>query len=304
MKWTDWVDANDTKVKGTWNLHRAFLHHNLDHFWLASSTVTVVDQPGQGNYKAGCMFTEAFTQYRHSLGLPASVICISPIHDVGYVAENPWALRNLKMQGLYMLGEQEFLGSVEASLLNSSPPDTKNENERENATDPFVSQELKPWVHNAQFVMGLKSELHLDDPKNTTNWRRDRRMGMYHNLPMREVSQKGPEDSRLKRFQDELAGMDATAATLFLEESSTVDLLTHETGRKIYDFLLKPADMEIDFELGLMQMGLDSLTAIELRRWVRKALGLQIGVLEIMESVSLRQLGETVAVKLKQQYGE
>ncbi len=71
MSWTDWMDATRPKVEGTWNLHQAFLGHSLDYFWLASSTVTVVDQPGQGNYKAACTFIESFCPYRHSLGLPA-----------------------------------------------------------------------------------------------------------------------------------------------------------------------------------------------------------------------------------------
>src|SRR5262249_46519694 len=121
MMWTDWIDVNKPKVVGTWNLHTAFLGCDLDYFWMASSTVTVVDQPGQGNYKAACTFTEAFCQYRHSLGLPASVLSICPIDDVGFVAENPTALRKGKSQGLYFVSEKQFLESLEASLLSSSP---------------------------------------------------------------------------------------------------------------------------------------------------------------------------------------
>jgi len=108
---------------GTWNLHRAFLAFPvpLDHFWLASSIVTVADQPGQGSYKAGCLFVEVFCQYRHSLSLPASVLTICPIDDVGFVAENVFAQRSIIAQGMHLLGEREFLESVEASLLVGTP---------------------------------------------------------------------------------------------------------------------------------------------------------------------------------------
>ncbi|KAK0651152.1 KR domain-containing protein [Cercophora newfieldiana] len=110
--------AMQPKIAGTWNLNSAFLDAPpLDIFWLASSTVTAVDQPGQGSYKAGCVFLESFCQYRHSLGLPASVLSICPIEDVGFVAENAFAKRNTIAQGNYMLGEREFPECVEASLL-------------------------------------------------------------------------------------------------------------------------------------------------------------------------------------------
>ncbi|KAF7554946.1 hypothetical protein G7Z17_g2570 [Cylindrodendrum hubeiense] len=297
MKWTDWIDANEPKVEGTWNLHNAFLNHSLDIFWLASSTVTVVDQPGQGNYKAGSTFIEAFCQYRRSLGLAASVLCICPINDVGFVAENPWAFRNVKLQGLYTLGESEFLEYVEASILNSSPEDSPSTSLLEAAPSPGFRP---PWESSGHIIMGLRSELHLDDPKNPTNWRRDRRMGIYHNMPMEETVHTRTNSQRVKEFLETLAD---GSPEVILGEDAAISFLAIETGRKIYDFLLKQ-DAEIDLTLSLSQMGLDSLTAIELRRWFRQTFRLQISVLEMMGSASLKHLGEIVAGKLKEKYAE
>jgi aryl carrier-like protein len=296
MNWTDWARVNEPKVKGTWNLHQAFLEYPpLDFFWLASSAVTVVDQPGQGNYKAGCTFTEAFCQYRHSLGLSASVLSICPINDVGYVAENRSALRSVKLQGLYTLGEKEFLESLEASLLNSFPA--------QESPDPSVPAGLhqRPWENNAHIIMGLRSELHLKDPKNPTNWRRDRRMGMYHNSPIEETAKTSAESSGLKQFLQSLPDGNAEA---ILAEETAVEFLALETGRKIHDFLLKPADAEVDASVSLSQMGFDSLTAIELRRWFRQTFGVEISVIEMMGSGSLKQLGGTVASKLQVKHGQ
>ncbi|RSL77235.1 hypothetical protein CEP51_009247 [Fusarium floridanum] len=290
MKWADWTDANEPKVHGTWNLHQAFLGQPLDYFWLASSTVTVVDQPGQGNYKAGCTFIESFCQYRHSLGLPASVLSICPIEDVGFVAENPAALRSIKLQGLYTLGEKEFLDSVEASLVNSMPQTIQDTG---NFTD-LSSDPLSAWESKGHIIMGLRSELHLDNPKNPTNWRRDRRMGIYHNLAVGDASDARGESHSLKEFLQSLTDGDGAS---ILANESTVDFLAVEIGRKINDFLLKP-DTAIDTSLRLSEMGLDSLTAIELRRWFRQASGLQVSVLEMMGAASLRQLAGTVAARL------
>ena len=119
MSHDDWITASLPKVDGTWNLHNALADQPLDFFFMSSSTVTIVNQPGQGNYNAANTFLEAFCQYRYSLGLPASVLNICPIDDVGFVAENP---KNLKAQGLYFLQETDFLEYLELSLLGSQSP--------------------------------------------------------------------------------------------------------------------------------------------------------------------------------------
>ncbi|KAH8650845.1 hypothetical protein BGZ60DRAFT_534031 [Tricladium varicosporioides] len=295
MKWVDWITVNKPKVKGTWNLHQTLLGHTLDFFWMASSIVTVIGQAGQGNYKAANTFMEAFSQYRHSLGLPASVLGICPIDNAGFFTQNPWAVRVSKSQGQYFLGEKEFLDYVEASLLNSSPQGFDDDSQ------PTVSSPglMPPWKATGHIVMGLRSELHLDDPKNTTNWRRDCRMGMYHNIPIEEARDITAESTCLKQFLESLVGDDARK---ILADETSIDFLALETGQKIYDFLLKP-DTEVNIEHDLSQIGLDSLTAIELRRWFRQAFGLQVSVLEIMRSGSLRQLGGVLAGKLSEKHG-
>jgi hypothetical protein len=51
-------------------------------------------------------------------------------------------------------------------------------------------------------------------------------------------------------------------------------------------------------------MGMDSLAAIELRRWFRQAMGLQVTVLELMGSNSMKELGGMVADKLREKHVE
>lgn len=145
--------------------------------------------------------------------LPASVLSICAIEGVGFVAENPVARRNVKAQGLYMLGEREFLDFVELSIKTQSPYSiyahevTRNQ-ERRNDQGPSpsvpASPTTTPWSTKAQILMGLHSEIPLDDPANRVNWRRDRRMGMYHNVKALDtLSEQQP--SALRQFLRQLA---------------------------------------------------------------------------------------------------
>ena len=277
MTHADWTAAIAPKVDGAWNLHQAFKEHALDFFFLASSLVTVVDQPGQGNYNASNTFLEAFCQFRQNLGLPASVLNICPIEGIGFVAENPQARKNLKAQGLYFLGEQELLDYIELCILRSYPT-------------PEATGHPSSWQSSGQIVMGLRSELHLDDPNNRTNWRRDRRMAMYHNMREQESGARSSKSNELEAFLAR-AALDPEV----LAEKSSAEYLSHEIGRKVLGFMLRPDEEDVDISLGLSQIGLDSLMAIELRRWWKQAFGLDISVLEIMASGTLEQLGRVAA---------
>lgn len=87
---------------------------------MTSSLVTLIDQPGQGNYAAANTFLESFTQYRRKHGLAAAVLGVCPVDDIGFVAENPAIRKKLKSQGLYFLPERELLDYVELAILNSA----------------------------------------------------------------------------------------------------------------------------------------------------------------------------------------
>lgn len=287
MTWTQWGDALRPKVDGTWNLHNALLGHDLDVFWMASSVITAFDMPGQSNYQAACVFLQAFCQYRHSLGLPASVLDISAINDVGYVSMNPEAVRQIRGFGLMFDGEREFIDCLELSLASS---------DRNTVANGSLPERGLPqsWVNYSHVTMGVKSEKHLDDPKCTTSWRRNPKMGFYHNDKPDAIALEGDSDNTLNDLMRRVAEPQGKA---LLAEESTSDMLAYEIGQKIQDLMMRPKE-EVDIGESLADIGLDSLMAIQLRRWFKSVLGVQLSVLEIMATASLRQLGALTATKL------
>lgn len=82
MRLNDWEAAIRPKVDGTWNLHKATRSTSLDFMVMFSSFSGLVGQRGQSNYASANTFLDAFVQYRHANGLPASVLDIGPIEDV------------------------------------------------------------------------------------------------------------------------------------------------------------------------------------------------------------------------------
>ena len=293
MSYEEWVTVNLPKVNGTWNLHDALANQPLDFFFLSSSTVTAVNQPGQGNYNAANTFLEAFCQYRHSLGLPASVLNICPIDDVGFVAEDPAARKSLKAQGYCFLQEQDLLDYLRLSLLNSQT----STNITRGISPDHLPTAVPSWKNTGQIVMGLRSDLHPDDPNNRTHWRRDRRMGIYHNISNTNVVDHSVSDDQLKRFLLRCADDPD-----LLAHKDSEHLLALEIGLKAFSLVLKDAE-GMNTDMSLEAIGVDSLMAIELRRWWKRAFGLEISVFEIMGSGTIKDLSKITAQKLKVKLG-
>ena len=275
----EWASTIGPKVDGAWNLHSALASEPLDFFVSASSLVSMIDLTGQSNYAAANTFLESFCQYRHKLGLPASVLGICAVDGVGFVAENPGFRKRLKSQGVYFLPEDKFIDYVELVILNSRPP----------VNEGVWTQPRAPWKNPGHIVMGLRSEVHLDDPSCQTSWRRDRRMGMYHNIQDKPAEEGSPDrSSALRNFL-----LQAADEPDLLKQLSSTEYLAREIQQRIFKFMMK--DEEVPTSTKLNEIGMDSLMAVELRRWWKQAFHLDISVLEIMSSGTLADLGKMAA---------
>ncbi|KXT04055.1 hypothetical protein AC578_4908 [Pseudocercospora eumusae] len=281
MSFEDWNAVARPKVQGTRALHEATSNAGLDleFFVLFSSLSGVIGQPGQANYAAANTFLDAFAQYRNSQGLPASVIDIGAVEEVGYISEQQGMINSMKATGFKGISEQELLDAMNLAMLrNPGPAASRSRND-----DKFTSP--------TGFVLGLGSTISLTSSSNRAVWKRDRRMAAYHNVHHDSASA-GAAAETLKSY---LATAKSDPALLKSAEASS--LFAVEIGKKLFDMLLRPHD-ELNTALPLTDLGLDSLVALELRAWWKQVFGFDITVLEMLGMGSLDALGQHAAANL------
>lgn len=281
MSWEEWLAAVQPKVQGTWNLHNALVKEqseSLDIFFLFSSAGAMSGQWGQANYNAGNTFLDSFISFRHSLGLPASTVNIGVIEDVGYVSGNQAVLDSLRSTAQYLINESELLDSIELMLQRST------------------ARPSAGHVQKSQIGIGLRSILPITSSKNRTIWRRDPRMLVYRNLEQNAATSSSGSDAELDQFMKELG-----ANMTLLKSAETALRLAQEIGKTLFGFMMRSED-ELDLDLSLDIIGIDSLISIEVRNWIRRKLGAEFTLLEIVRAGSVRHLGALAQEKLVKKF--
>ncbi|KAI1388535.1 putative polyketide synthase [Hypoxylon trugodes] len=280
MTFEEWTAASAPKVKGTWNLHEVTtaVGANLDFMVLFSSLSGIIGQPGQANYASGNTFLDAFAQYRNDLGLPASVVDIGAVEDVGFISENNALMNKMKTSGFLGIAEQELLDAMAVAMLARSRPPPAN------GLDDAGSR----FVHENTFVLGLGSSIPLTSPANRAVWKRDRRMAAYHN-EVAGGADVAASNETLKAYLSM-----AKANPSVLKSPETAKLFALEIGKKLFDLLLKPQE-ELNPSWPLVDLGLDSLVALELRAWWKQVFSFDITVMEMLGMGSLEALGQHAA---------
>ncbi|GAP88125.1 putative polyketide synthase [Rosellinia necatrix] len=287
MPFEDWEAVIQPKIEGTWNLHNALARQSLDFFVLFSSFAGLIGQRGQANYASASTFLDAFVQFRHRIGLPASVLDVGAVADVGFVAERPDLIQFFKTTSHYFLQEQDVLDSVELAIKKSKPS---------------LSKPNGSFVSDSQIALAMRSTIPLSSPQNRNVWRRDARLSLYHTLEA-EAGRDGAaagettgtgdndEDAEIRRL---LAAAEADLS--IVTQDTFTEQLAQRIGVAFFNFMMKSIE-ELDINAPFASLGIDSLVAIEVRNWLRLSLGIELSVLEIMRSESLLALAKFGAKK-------
>jgi acyl transferase domain-containing protein/NADPH:quinone reductase-like Zn-dependent oxidoreductase/thioesterase domain-containing protein/SAM-dependent methyltransferase/acyl carrier protein len=109
------------KMAGAFNLHRATLDCELEHFVCFSSFSAVAGGPRQSAYNAGNAFLQALAHHRRAAGLPALTVDWGAIAGAGFVERNQKTLEYLQKIGFETLAVADALRVLGRLLLRDAP---------------------------------------------------------------------------------------------------------------------------------------------------------------------------------------
>ncbi|KAL4814823.1 hypothetical protein BDW67DRAFT_192033 [Aspergillus spinulosporus] len=300
MSHDDWCTAIRPKVDGTYNLHEALLDADatLDFFVVFGSVSGAFGIAHQANYAAANTFQDSFVQYRHAHGLPASILNIGAMANVGYVSENKAVEEFFRAAGMPSLSEGDFFEALHHSIrhqFTAAPPAQSRSSAEAHGRGAGVT-------NVGQLALGIRSTKPMDDPSNRVLWKHDRRVDIYRNIEAARLQdgtdgRDGGEEDKLTAFMTELRSSPSV-----LDRADTLAFLKHEIGIKIYEFMLQPVE-DLDVTKALVTLGVDSLVIVEIRNWLRRKLEVETSTLEILNGGTIESLGQICFHRLRGKYG-
>ncbi|KAE8134361.1 hypothetical protein BDV38DRAFT_164443 [Aspergillus pseudotamarii] len=252
MKAEDMNKVLRPKVDGSIYLDELFSTAQLDFFILFSSLASVVGNGGQCNYHAANMFMTSLVSQRRSRGLAASVIDIGLVVDVGYVARAGQSLIDHLVNLFYTPLSESDIHKLFAEAVMASPVDSGLCPDIIMGVEPVhdLSASLKkpPWYNNPIFS---------------------------HLRPGTETSSQDSEQSSSTsaNIRDQVSS--ASSA-----EEGTDALLRCFVAK--LEAMLSLATNSINVNVPLLDIGVDSLLAVEIRQWFLTKLYVDIPVLKVL----------------------
>jgi hypothetical protein len=123
-------------------------------------------------------------------------------------------------------------------------------------------------------------------------------MLVYRNVEKGAVVESVGDNTGDIVFKQFLKNVSSNMSILKSEEAATT--LAIEIGRTLFRFLMRGDDFDVatELDLPLASVGIDSLISIEVRNWIRRNIGIDFTVLDIVKSDNIRQMGEEAQAKL------
>ncbi|PLB53959.1 hypothetical protein P170DRAFT_504824 [Aspergillus steynii IBT 23096] len=270
MSYEDWTTSLATKVQGTWNLHNALQDQSPDFFIVFSSAVSMIGNPGQANYAAANSFLDGFVQYRRGLGLPASLVSLGPVDEMGLMSHKPELLTKARQTFHHMMGEGDVLKAFQVALLS--------------AKDGLSS--TRPAV----VVSGLSPAVITSNP-----WlKQDAR---FSTLPTgADASAAGAIDE--EQLQRKLASLREDPTPL--KDGTCETWITENLGEQIASHNGLSEETGLAHYVGLE---VDSLMSLQIKHWLRRKVEVEVSLGDIIKARTVGNISKLVTESLRVRYG-
>ena len=256
MSYDQWSISTRPKIKGTTNLHRATIHSNLDFFVCFSSASAVVGAMGQANYSAANTYLDALMSHRRSLGLEGVTMNCGMIVGVGAVAEDAALENTMRRIGYDAVNEEELLYQIEEAVTsrNKSRQGGRGIDEHQTITGINLGGKDFYWVSKPLF------------------------RNLYANL---DLGADGANPVAGKPLMESLREAE--------DNEARVPILCEAFKEKISVVLGVSTDT-IQAANPLAAYGLDSIVAIEFRKWFLKSVNVDLQIFDILGAKSINEL--------------
>uniref|UniRef100_UPI003D719007 beta-ketoacyl reductase n=1 Tax=Streptomyces cucumeris TaxID=2962890 RepID=UPI003D719007 len=251
------------KAEGARHLHELTRDVGLSAFVLFSSFSATVGGAGQGNYAAANAYVDALAEVRRAEGLPATSIAWGPWAEDGMAAENALVSGRMERFGLPPMNPELAVKALEQSLVDSE-------------TCPVITD--VDWSRFAKELMGSRTTVLFGEIAEVRE--------LYRTVG--NSSEGGPAEST-SALAETLAALPVAE-----RESVLLDLIRKHTAT----VLGYAAQTGIDAERGFFEMGLDSLTAVELRNRLNTASGLRLPSTALFDYASPAALARHLLAEL------
>ncbi|KAH7110810.1 polyketide synthase [Dendryphion nanum] len=255
-----WKRGIEAKVAGTINLYAVF-GTTVDFFTMLSSVVGVQGTYAQNAYNTGNSFQDAFARSCAAKGLPARSLNLSMVAGEGRGAQAE-STEFLRRHGLRQVDIDTVAAAVSFSICHP----------------------IAPIPAEGQILVGFRQEHPDSGSKISALQRPDAR---FSHIWFKPVSS---QTAIVKEGE-----FDVQSA---LREAKTAEAAIKATFTGLKGLVSQLLDVEestILPERNFISYGLDSLTAMELRKYVNTTLVSSVQMLEIMNPTPLMQFAELVA---------
>lgn len=235
QNWQRFSKVMAPKVDGAWNLHSLTLDKPLDFMVFFSSTAAIFGSAGQANHSAANIFMDMLAHHRRRQGLPALSINWGVWSDVGIAAELNIAKRT-RQKGIGTISTGQGLRVLDNLMDQDIPQVVVTPVRWREFLDSFEQGRNPAWLSRM-----------AEETRQSSRSR-----------PAAAHAEKS-STSILQRLEDAPANQKRDLLLAFVNEQVTRVLGLESTNR-------------VDPRQPLQELGLDSLTAVELRNLLSKSL--------------------------------
>ncbi|KAL8725082.1 MAG: hypothetical protein Q9166_007576 [cf. Caloplaca sp. 2 TL-2023] len=257
------------KIDGTNNLDQLFHDDELDYLVMLSSSACVIGNSGQANYAAANGYLNSLPRQRRKRGLAASTVDIGRVAGIGYVETAGQAVVNqLTRFGLMVISETEFHQML-AEPIRAGYPDTKD----------------KDAIPDAVVTTGIRTIRDDEDIQ-----------GPWFDNPLLLALAEVDAGQQNKKTMLPVSEQLSRAATM----EQALEILQECFSAKLR-LILQISEPTIDHDVPLIELGVDSLVAVEVRSWVLKELKVDIPVLKMVGGASPAEICQQVLKRLPEE---